>query len=70
MGTANLDEEYSQIILYLIFLKCAPEEGSGQISLSGNDWEVLSERDAPHFNRRKEERPNEVIYVQLNMVYL
>ena len=44
--TINLDESILDNILLNIPLRVlTPEEESGQISLSGNDWEVLSEED-------------------------
>ena len=44
-----------------------PEEESGQISLSGNDWEVLSEEDFEALKQEKKEASNP--FAQLNGLF-
>jgi len=64
----NLDESILDNILLNIPLRVlTPEEESGQISLSGNDWEVLSEEDFAALQQEKKEASNP--FAQLNGLF-
>ena len=66
--TINLDESILDNILLNIPLRVlTPEEESGQISLSGNDWEVLSEEDFAALQQEKKEASNP--FAQLNGLF-
>lgn len=66
--TINLDESILDNILLNIPLRVlTPEEESGQISLSGNDWEVLSEEDFTALQQEKKEASNP--FAQLNGLF-
>ena len=62
--TINLDES---ILLNIPLRVLTPEEESGQISLSGNDWEVLSEEDFAALQQEKKEASNP--FAQLNGLF-
>ena len=63
-----LDESILDNILLNIPLRVlTPEEESGQISLSGNDWEVLSEEDFAALQQEKKEASNP--FAQLNGLF-
>ncbi|MFR4845382.1 MAG: DUF177 domain-containing protein [Streptococcus sp.] len=66
--TINLDESILDNILLNIPLRVlTPEEESGQISLSGNDWEVLSEEDFAALKQGEKEASNP--FAQLNGLF-
>ena len=62
--TINLDESILDNIPLRVL---TPEEESGQISLSGNDWEVLSEEDFAALQQEKKEASNP--FAQLNGLF-
>ena len=62
--TINLDDN---ILLNIPLRVLTPEEESGQISLSGNDWEVLSEEDFAALQQEKKEASNP--FAQLNGLF-
>ena len=55
------------ILLNIPLRVLTPEEESGQISLSGNDWEVLSEEDFAALQQEKKEASNP--FAQLNGLF-
>ncbi|MDU3422013.1 DUF177 domain-containing protein, partial [Streptococcus sp.] len=64
----NLDESILDNILLNIPMKVlTPEEEKGQISLSGNDWEVLSEEEYAALQQEKKEASNP--FAQLNGLF-
>ena len=64
----NLDESILDNILLNIPLRVlTPEEESGQISLSGKDWEVLSEEDFAALKQGEKEASNP--FAQLNGLF-
>ena len=64
----NLDESILDNILLNIPMKVlTPEEEKGQISLSGNDWEVLSEEKYAALQQEKKEASNP--FAQLNGLF-
>ena len=64
----NLDESILDNILINIPMKVlTPEEEKGQISLSGNDWEVLSEEEYAVLQQEKKEASNP--FAQLNGLF-
>ena len=66
--TINLNESILDNILLNIPLRVlTPEEESGQVSLSGNDWEVLSEEDFAALQQEKKEASNP--FAQLNGLF-
>ena len=66
--TIDLNESILDNILLNIPLRVlTPEEESGQISLSGNDWEVLSEEDFAALQQEKKEASNP--FAQLNGLF-
>ena len=66
--TIDLNESILDNILLNIPLRVlTPEEESGQISLSGNDWEVLSEEDFAALKQGEKEASNP--FAQLNGLF-
>ena len=66
--TIDLNESILDNILLNIPLRVlTPEEESGQISLSGNDWEVLSEEDFAALKQEEKEASNP--FAQLNGLF-
>ena len=57
----------NNILLNIPLRVLTPEEESGQISLSGNDWEVLSEEDFEALKQEKKEASNP--FAQLNGLF-
>ena len=66
--TIDLNESILDNILLNIPLRVlTPEEESGQISLSGKDWEVLSEEDFAALKQEEKEASNP--FAQLNGLF-